>query len=182
MLSALIFRYCQADDSPSSSRYPYIIMISLTALATLFSAFAISVNAIVSPLEPSPGVVYRQGQMCRTNWAGDISGSYGQMSIQLMTGNNWNMVHIDSAYLNLSLASFAAIADERAFISCRSEPRREQGWCSRVSLPRGVLLHVTSSTSPTDLSTNSRSRPTPPSTSSSTRPLAHLSPGLRVSP
>jgi len=46
------------------------------------------------PSIPGPGDVYNEGSNCKIAWSADTSGTWTQMSIELMTGNNWNMVHL----------------------------------------------------------------------------------------
>jgi len=46
------------------------------------------------PSVPGPGDVYNEGSNCQIEWAADSSGTWTQMSIQLMTGDNLNMVHL----------------------------------------------------------------------------------------
>jgi hypothetical protein len=55
---------------------------------------ALLVCADPTPSIPGPGDVYNEGSNCQIAWSADTSGTWTQMSIQLMTGNNWNMVHL----------------------------------------------------------------------------------------
>ncbi|RDB14693.1 hypothetical protein Hypma_016310 [Hypsizygus marmoreus] len=57
--------------------------------------FALLARADVFPNEPAGGI-YRSGTTCRIGWAGDTTSStaWKDMTIQLMTGDNFNMVHI----------------------------------------------------------------------------------------
>ena len=71
------------------------------SLAFIFTTLvALAVRADVTPNEPGPGSVFRQGQKCRTAWTGDKDGKWGNMAIQLMTGDNFKMVHLTSVYSN----------------------------------------------------------------------------------
>lgn len=51
-------------------------------------------NAAPNPTEPSSTSVFNVGQTCSVKWDPDSTGSWKNMSIQLMTGDNWNMIHI----------------------------------------------------------------------------------------
>ncbi|PFH50947.1 hypothetical protein AMATHDRAFT_3462 [Amanita thiersii Skay4041] len=68
--------------------------LAFTALLATFSAFF--VNAEVIPSEPGPGAVYKEGGKCHISWQGDKSSPtiWKDMSIQLMTGSNFEMVHL----------------------------------------------------------------------------------------
>ncbi|KAF5316284.1 hypothetical protein D9619_006814 [Psilocybe cf. subviscida] len=68
------------------------VFTALLALSAPLSAFA-----DVTPSEPGPGDVFNVGQPCNIVWTGDRpdSGvSWKNMAIELMTGDNFNMVHI----------------------------------------------------------------------------------------
>lgn len=69
---------------------------SLFALATLAATFG-AVRADPNPLEPSDTSVYRVGQKCHITWGLDTTGDWKKMSIELMTGDNYNMVHLTSS-------------------------------------------------------------------------------------
>ncbi|KAF9454446.1 hypothetical protein P691DRAFT_770636 [Macrolepiota fuliginosa MF-IS2] len=68
-----------------------------TALASAFVA-----RAIVSPTEPSPGSVYREGETCPITWNADPDSpsDWKNMNIQLMTGDNFNMQHLTTVATN----------------------------------------------------------------------------------
>lgn len=68
--------------------------LGLTVL--LFTALA--VRADVVPSVPGPGVVYKTGGVCHIEWNGDKSSNtiWKDMSIELMTGSNLNMIHLTS--------------------------------------------------------------------------------------
>ncbi|THU97673.1 hypothetical protein K435DRAFT_56072 [Dendrothele bispora CBS 962.96] len=71
------------------------MVASLFALL-LASAPALLVQAIVTPSAPGPGAVFKQGSNCDITWAGDADSTtdWKNMAIELMTGDNFNMVHI----------------------------------------------------------------------------------------
>ncbi|KAI9509138.1 hypothetical protein F5148DRAFT_1148522 [Russula earlei] len=46
------------------------------------------------PTGPSPGQVFTEGSACTINWTPDTTGNWKIMNIELMTGNNFNMVHL----------------------------------------------------------------------------------------
>jgi len=55
---------------------------------------ALLVCADPDPTVPGPGDVYSEGSDCKIGWSPDTTGTWTEMSIQLMTGNNWEMVHL----------------------------------------------------------------------------------------
>jgi len=58
------------------------------------AAGALLARADPDPSVPGPGDVYNEGSNCQIEWAADSSGTWTQMSIQLMTGDNLGMVHL----------------------------------------------------------------------------------------
>jgi len=65
-------------------------MFANLALVTLLAATV--VQAAVVPLTPGPG---NEGATCTVSWQGDAASTeWGSMAIQLMTGDNLNMVHL----------------------------------------------------------------------------------------
>ncbi|EKM81586.1 hypothetical protein AGABI1DRAFT_111871 [Agaricus bisporus var. burnettii JB137-S8] len=71
-----------------------MILSAFSLIAVLASSFL--ARADVKPSEPSPGAVYNEGQMCPISWNADPDGSddWKSMSIELMTGDNFNMVQL----------------------------------------------------------------------------------------
>jgi len=69
------------------------IFTLVTALASAFLA-----RAQVSPSEPSPGKIYPEGGSCPIAWDGDPKpvDTWKNMDIELMTGDNFEMIHITS--------------------------------------------------------------------------------------
>ncbi|KAJ8515686.1 hypothetical protein ONZ45_g6918 [Pleurotus djamor] len=67
---------------------------SLTALAVL--AAALVARADPTPSEPGPGAVYNEGATCRITWDTTPANAeqWKEMNIQLMTGDNFNMIHL----------------------------------------------------------------------------------------
>jgi hypothetical protein len=63
------------------------LALSATLLATL-------VRADVTPLAPAPGNVFNEGSTCHIAWTPDTTGAWKTTSIELMTGNNLDMVHL----------------------------------------------------------------------------------------
>lgn len=66
---------------------------------TAFLASALVARADVVPSVPGPGVVYNSGATCHIEWDGDKDSNtlWKNMSIELMTGSNFEMVHLTSA-------------------------------------------------------------------------------------
>ncbi|CEL56379.1 hypothetical protein RSOLAG1IB_07765 [Rhizoctonia solani AG-1 IB] len=66
-------------------------------LALGFAVVAGAVAGVVAapnPTEPSGASVFNIGSQCTIKWDVDATGSWKDMSIQLMTGDNWNMIPI----------------------------------------------------------------------------------------
>lgn len=69
---------------------------TFTLVTVLASVFL--VHAQVNPSEPSPGSVYPEGGSCPIAWGGDpkLTDTWKNMDIELMTGDNFDMIHITS--------------------------------------------------------------------------------------
>jgi hypothetical protein len=67
-------------------------------LTTLLASSSLFVRADVDPLAPAPGDVFTEGSTCHIAWTVDTSGLWKTTNIELMTGNNFDMVHLTSAY------------------------------------------------------------------------------------
>ncbi|KAL4062499.1 hypothetical protein V8B97DRAFT_270595 [Scleroderma yunnanense] len=66
-----------------------------TAFTVLLAAVSIvCVRADPIPTAPGPGDVFIEGQTCFTSWQVDPSGLWKTMVIDLMTGDNYNMLHL----------------------------------------------------------------------------------------
>ena len=65
-----------------------------------FSAFVLSLALVAladpTPSAPSPGQVFNAGSTCQIAWTPDSSGLWKVMNIQLMTGDNLQMVALTS--------------------------------------------------------------------------------------
>ena len=70
-------------------------MFAYAALVALV-ANAMFVHAEVVPTAPGPGDVFKQGDQCTFTWTPDSTGTWKQMNVELMSGNNWQMSHITS--------------------------------------------------------------------------------------
>ena len=57
---------------------------------------ALTALADVTPTSPSPGQVFQQGSSCTIGWNPDQTGTWKELVIQLMTGDNFNMVPLTS--------------------------------------------------------------------------------------
>ena len=86
-------------------------MLSFIAFTSLF----LSVFADPTPTVPAPGAVYNEGSNCVVQWNADTSGSstWKNMKLQLMTGDNLNMIpltsELSSHFSALSNYSFSAV-------------------------------------------------------------------------
>jgi len=74
---------------------------AITAL--LASTLVGTAYADVTPDVPGPGVVYKVGGTCHTEWIGDTASptAWKNMAIELMTGDNFNMVHLTTVATGL---------------------------------------------------------------------------------
>lgn len=68
----------------------------LTLSAILASCILPAVHADPVPLTPGPGDVFREGGDCTFTWTPDPTGTWNVMNIELMTGSNFAMVHLDT--------------------------------------------------------------------------------------
>lgn len=66
-----------------------------------FSAFVLSLALVVfadpNPTSPDPGHIDDEGGTCAIGWTPDPTGLWKTMNIELMTGDNFNMVHLTSS-------------------------------------------------------------------------------------
>ena len=75
-------------------------MLSSLFFVTVLAAVA--VRADPDPSEPGPGSVFNEGSTCHISWDPDTSGAWKTMNIELMCGDNYNMVHITSGFSRVS--------------------------------------------------------------------------------
>ncbi|OBZ73699.1 hypothetical protein A0H81_06253 [Grifola frondosa] len=68
-------------------------MFIRSTLTALVAAIAL-VKADPDPTAPGPGDVFKVGGDCLITWDPDTSGTWKTMNIELMTGDNFDMVHI----------------------------------------------------------------------------------------
>jgi len=67
----------------------------------VLTALASSTFAIIGPVEPSGTSVFREGQDCSIKWTPDTEGAWTHTKIELMSGDNFHMVHVkDVAIVN----------------------------------------------------------------------------------
>ena len=75
-------------------------MLSALFLLSTAALLPLLVKAEVFPITPSGSDVYNVGTKCQIAWTGDADPAtkekWKNMSIELMTGDNFNMVHITS--------------------------------------------------------------------------------------
>ncbi|GLB41526.1 putative ser-Thr-rich glycosyl-phosphatidyl-inositol-anchored membrane family protein [Lyophyllum shimeji] len=78
-------------------------MFGTFVLTALLASAAVLVRADVQPDVPGPGVVYKEGGTCHIEWIGDKDSTtaWKDMAIQLMTGDNFNMVHLTTVATGL---------------------------------------------------------------------------------
>ncbi|KIM34109.1 hypothetical protein M408DRAFT_90716 [Serendipita vermifera MAFF 305830] len=66
----------------------------LASAAFILAALAYAVAADPVPLEPSSTSVFNEGSNCTILWTPDTTGTWTTMYIELMTGDNFNQVHL----------------------------------------------------------------------------------------
>ncbi|KAG8746076.1 hypothetical protein FRC10_006179 [Ceratobasidium sp. 414] len=74
---------------------------SKLAVTGIVAVVAGMVGASPNPTEPSSASVFNIGQACSIKWDPDTTGTWKQMNIQLMTGDNWNMIPITTVAQNI---------------------------------------------------------------------------------
>ncbi|KAG6335997.1 hypothetical protein ID866_3092 [Astraeus odoratus] len=75
----------------------HTVMLSRVTLAVLLAVTSVvRVRADPTPTAPGPGDIFFEGQTCSTAWDVDPTGLWTTMHIELMTGDNYNMVHLAS--------------------------------------------------------------------------------------
>jgi len=69
-------------------------MFSRSAFSVVVLSLALVALAEVTPTDPSPGQVFKPGAACSIAWNADTTGTWKTLNIELMTGDNLNMVHL----------------------------------------------------------------------------------------
>lgn len=72
-------------------------MFSAILLASVALLPVLRVRADAVPLTPAPGDSFDAGATCHIAWTADTTGEWKTMNIQLMTGDNDNMIPLTSA-------------------------------------------------------------------------------------
>lgn len=72
-------------------------MFSRGAFSAFVLSLALAVLADPAPTIPDPGHIYNEGSTCQVGWTPDTTGLWKTMNIQLMTGNNIQMVPLTSS-------------------------------------------------------------------------------------
>lgn len=65
--------------------------------ATVILSLALVVLADITPTVPDPGHIYNEGSTCQIGWTPDPTGLWKTMNIELMTGDNFQMIHLTSS-------------------------------------------------------------------------------------
>ncbi|KAG6917100.1 hypothetical protein DXG01_003920 [Tephrocybe rancida] len=78
-------------------------MFGTFALTAFLASTSLLVRADVIPSVPGPGIVYKVGGTCHIEWGGDVdsTAAWKDMAIELMTGDNFNMVHLTTVATQL---------------------------------------------------------------------------------
>ena len=109
-----------------------VLLIAIPAILP-----ALLVVADVTPTSPGPGYVADAGSNCMIEWTGDTSSptAWKSMSIQLMTGDNFNMIPLTSMYRHLS-----TVSSSHTPISRGTESRWYEIRILRLDLPSGEFF------------------------------------------
>jgi hypothetical protein len=75
----------------------FIPMFSRRAFPAFILSLALVVFADPDPIVPDPGHIFNEGSTCQIGWNPDTTGQWQTMNIELMTGNNLQMVHLTSS-------------------------------------------------------------------------------------
>ncbi|QRV88574.1 GPI-anchored small secreted protein [Ceratobasidium sp. AG-Ba] len=75
-------------------------MIAAAAVVAALAGAGMVVAA-PNPTEPSSTSVFNVGAQCSIKWDADTLGQWKDMNIQLMTGDNWNMIPITTVAQNI---------------------------------------------------------------------------------
>ena len=71
-------------------------MFSRLALPTFIFSSLLLVLADPVPSSPAPGQVFNEGSTCTIGWTPDTTGTWKTLDIELMTGDNSQMVFLTS--------------------------------------------------------------------------------------
>ena len=74
----------------------FVTMFSRGTLPAFVLSLALAALADPVPSTPNPGAVYNEGSNCDVGWTPDSTGQWKTMNIQLMTGDNFQMVPLTS--------------------------------------------------------------------------------------
>ena len=69
---------------------------NLLAAHNVANAAAAPAAGGVTPTAPGPSDVFKEGSDCVFKWTPDTSGQWKETNVELMTGDNFHMVHITS--------------------------------------------------------------------------------------
>jgi hypothetical protein len=72
---------------------------SLFTALPLLAAFTTFVRANVIPSSPDGSTVVRVGATAEAMWTKDANGTWTDVTVKLMTGDNFNMVEVTSEYI-----------------------------------------------------------------------------------
>ena len=71
-------------------------MFKAILLATVLPILSALADPV--PDAPAPGDSFNEGSTCHIGWTADTSGTWKTMNIELMTGDNFNMVQLTSEW------------------------------------------------------------------------------------
>ena len=71
-------------------------MFKAILLATVLPILSALADPV--PDAPAPGDSFNEGSTCHIGWTADTTGTWKTMNIELMTGDNFNMVQLTSEW------------------------------------------------------------------------------------
>lgn len=82
-----------------------MLAFSAFSFSILSLAFASIVSAQVSPTDPGDGDSFNEGTTCHIVWTPDTTGKWKNMTIQLMTGGNFDMIPLATVATGIDATS-----------------------------------------------------------------------------
>jgi len=136
-------------------------MLNRLALATLIASALVSlIRADPVPTAPGPGDVFTEGADCTFAWTPDPTGVWRVMNVELMTGSNFAMIHLDTVATldgtSQAVTSFSypcpAVNPNSAiyFYQFTSPASTNRTWTTRFAIadPSGATTPPSESTQP----------------------------------
>lgn len=71
-----------------------LMMFKAALLVSFIPVLRVLAGAV--PTAPAPGDTFNEGSTCTVSWTPDTTGEWKTMNIELMSGDNFNMLHLTS--------------------------------------------------------------------------------------